>query len=48
MGNDNLVRLWEISTPNALTVPDFPEGLTGPNVETWSEDQGYLVLRIFS
>ena len=38
VGNDNLVRLWEISTPDALTVPDFPEGLTGPNVETWSED----------
>ena len=38
VGNDNLVRLWEISTPNTLTVPDFPEGLTGPNVETWSED----------
>ena len=38
VGNDNLVRLWEISTPNALTVPDFPEGLTGPNVKTWTED----------
>ena len=38
VGRRNEVRLWEITPLDTVIAPDFPEGLTGPNIETWHED----------
>ena len=37
-GGDKTVRLWEITPPDEILPPKFPEGLIGPNVKTWTED----------
>ncbi|RKU15752.1 hypothetical protein C6501_06210 [Candidatus Poribacteria bacterium] len=37
-GGDKTVRLWEITPPKEIAPPQFPEGLIGPNVKTWTED----------
>lgn len=38
VGSDNQVRLWEITPIQEIVPPEFPVGLTGPNVKTWTED----------
>lgn len=38
VGKSNEVHLWEITPLDTVIAPDFPEGLTGPNVNTWHED----------
>ncbi len=38
VGSDNQIRLWNISPLQENVPPEFPEGFTGPNVKTWTED----------
>lgn len=44
VGRRNEVRLWDITPLDPVITPDFPEGLTGANVDTWSEDFGNVHL----
>lgn len=38
VGDSAQVHLWEITPLDPITVPEFPEGLTGPDIKTWTED----------
>ncbi|RKU28851.1 hypothetical protein C6497_08820 [Candidatus Poribacteria bacterium] len=38
IGFDNLVRLWNITPPEDLEIPEIPEALLDENVNIWVED----------
>ncbi len=44
VGRRNEVRLWDITPLDDVNAPEFPEDLTGPNVNTWHEDFGEVHL----
>ena len=44
VGKSNEVHLWDISPLDTVIAPEFPEDLTGPNVNTWHEDFGEVHL----
>ena len=40
VGNDDLVRLWNITPPDDFAIPEIPEALLDENVNSWVEDFG--------
>lgn len=40
VGNDDLVRLWNITPPDDFEMPAIPDALLDENVNTWVEDFG--------
>lgn len=38
VGNDDIVRLWNISLPGEFEIPEIPEAFQDENVNTWVED----------